>query len=130
MFFSSAHVRDRKRWDFLSTFVLHGGLPVLAALLNDSNLYVRGQAFEIFLSITDCDTYDWFKDDSSIMSTKLRCHMFVLKDDPNFINSLLFNRTNSYPGGKSLVLVLCRCLIVVQKVPSMLCSYWPSGSAG
>ncbi len=86
--------------------MLHGGLPTLAALFNNSNLYVRGQAFEIFLAVTDCDSYDWFKDDNSLVSAQLRSCLFFLKDDPNFIKSLIFNRTDSYPGGMFMLLPL------------------------
>jgi hypothetical protein len=58
---SLIYLIHRKKWNFLEEFILVDGLKPLAEMSSDPNLYFRGQAMEVFLSITDCDSYDWFK---------------------------------------------------------------------
>ena len=43
----------RKSWTFLEEFVIRGGLDSIATMINDPNLYYRGQVLEILLSVTD-----------------------------------------------------------------------------
>lgn len=51
----------RNAWWFMAEFVLQDGIQALASLFVDDNLYYRGQAVDIMLSLIDCDTYDWFQ---------------------------------------------------------------------
>jgi hypothetical protein len=44
----------RKHWSFLSEFLITGGIDEVVYLFDDSNLYIRTQALEIFLSVTQC----------------------------------------------------------------------------
>jgi tetratricopeptide (TPR) repeat protein len=79
---------------------------VLTSLLVDENLYARGQAIEIFLSMTDCDTFDWFatiSTDPSQMS--LYGEMYSLLETP-LLQNLLANRFHSFPGGSMRCLQL------------------------
>lgn len=79
---------------------------MLTQLLLDPNLYSRGQAVEIFLSLTDCDTYDWFLPISSnLHHLSLYREMYCLLDTP-FLQNLLSNRTGSFPGGSMRCLQL------------------------
>jgi tetratricopeptide (TPR) repeat protein len=83
----------------LQEFICAGGLKILTQLLLDNNLYSRGQAVEIFLSVTDCDTFDWFQPISDEFSDhQLYQEMFSLLETPLLYN-LIENRKSSFPGG-------------------------------
>jgi hypothetical protein len=90
----------RKSWDFLRVFVICEGLGEIIRLLTDTNLYMRGQAAEIFLSAVDCDMFDWFDTNSSgIVTNALHCQLLSLKDSKHFFDAIFSNRDDSYPGG-------------------------------
>lgn len=62
-------------------------------------MYARGQTMELFLSLTDCETYDWFLPISSEVRQRLLYNeMFSLLDTP-LLHHLLANRTETFPGG-------------------------------
>ena len=93
-------LHNRKSWSFLEEFIIHGGLGVIASMTGDANLYYRGQAFEILLSITDNDSFDWFHPhDGSTKQKILHERLLGLSKNPNFLPGLIENRKNSYPGG-------------------------------
>ena len=76
-------------------------------MITDENLYLRGQAFEVLLSITDCDTFDWFQHHEGNTATRALHHRLMgLSQHPNFLAGLLDNRTRSYPGGSLRALQL------------------------
>ena len=76
-------------------------------MTNDANLYYRGQAFEILLSITDCDSFDWFQPhDGSTTKKILQSRFLSLSDNPDFLSGLIENRKKSYPGGSFRALQL------------------------
>lgn len=75
-------------------------------MLNSDNLYDRGQALEIFLGITNCDTYDWFQPPSTHSDRLLHSKMLELANYPLFLDNLLANRNQSYPGGSFRALQL------------------------
>mmetsp|Transcript_3429 Transcript_3429/g.5350 ORF Transcript_3429/g.5350 Transcript_3429/m.5350 type:complete len:773 (+) Transcript_3429:63-2381(+) len=103
---SLVYIVHRKRWPFLRDFVIAGGLSVLVNMLTAPNLYARGQAVEIFLSITDCDTFDWFQPiNSSQIRTALYMRLLSLSRGP-LLGNLLANRVGSYPGGSMRCLQL------------------------
>lgn len=79
---------------------------MLSQMIMDKNLYSRGQVVEIFLAITDCDTYDWFLPLSGDhVRTALYLRMVSLyKSD--LISNLVSNRDDSYPGGSMRCLQL------------------------
>lgn len=56
---------------------------------------------ETFLSVTDCDTYDWFSGDMTPVSTCLHFRLYSLMGDDreSFLAALCHNRAHSYPGG-------------------------------
>jgi hypothetical protein len=80
-------------------FVIAGGLAELARLVVDSNLYARGQAVETLLSVTDCDTYDWFNTEENAVSNCLTYQLFSMGENDQFLSNLCDNQTESYPGG-------------------------------
>jgi molecular chaperone GrpE (heat shock protein) len=76
-------------------------------MLDDSNLFFRGQVMEIVMSITDCDSFDWFNPpagDTTVLSMHYR--MSSLTEHPTFLLKLFSNRTSSYPGGSFRALQL------------------------
>jgi tetratricopeptide (TPR) repeat protein len=91
----------RKSWDFLKCFILADGLTALIPFLVDGNLYARGQAVELLLSVTDCDSYVWFRtgDDALLEHEALCYRLFRIIHHENFLKNLLQNRASSYPGG-------------------------------
>ena len=97
----------RKLWSFLEVFVLSGGLIAVSEMIGDNNLYVRGQAIEIMLSITDCDVNDWFKKAGDNNTRLLHTRLLSCYKDDNFLKNLILNRTHSYPGGSM------RCLQIL-----------------
>jgi hypothetical protein len=97
----------RNKWSFLEEFVIRGGMDAIASRVNDSNLYNRGQIFEILLSITDCDSFDWFQQsDGDVTRRTLHHRLFSLSDNTLFLSGLLANRSLSYPGGSFRALQL------------------------
>ena len=87
-------------------FILADGLPVLAQLMMDSNMFVRSQAVQSFLQLTlaeeatgDRKGWDWFAKPSGTRATKLHRHMLELGRTP-FLVYLLSNRgERTYPSG-------------------------------
>jgi hypothetical protein len=86
--------------------VLHDGLEHLCPLLNDANLYIRGQGLELFLSCTDADTFDWFAPATSDMSKLLHRQLLNLTNVSTFLSNLVANRQGSFPGGSGKALQL------------------------
>jgi len=99
-------LQHRKNWLFLEEFLLRGGLYQLASMLNDQNLYFRGQVIEIFLTITDCDNFDWFLPKNDALGRTLHMRLLSLAEHDTFLSNLLANRTDSYPGGSTRCLQL------------------------
>lgn len=90
----------RKSWEFLKCFILADGLVSLIPLIVDDNLYARGQAVELLLSVTDCDVFDWFgADETSIEHQALFYRLFHTIQHKHFLRNLFENRATSYPGG-------------------------------
>ncbi len=95
----------RKEWDFIQEFVVSGGLEPLIQLLTDPSLYERSQALETILTITDCDKFDWFipPANHSLHSTHvvqlMHNNLLNLGRNPCFLENLILNRVDSYPGG-------------------------------
>ena len=76
-------------------------------MINSSNHYYRGQAFEILLSITDCDTFDWFQPHAGNQTVRsLHIQLLGLPKNIYFLSGLLENRMDSYPGGSFRALQL------------------------
>uniref|UniRef100_A0A7S3HEQ3 Uncharacterized protein n=1 Tax=Spumella elongata TaxID=89044 RepID=A0A7S3HEQ3_9STRA len=96
----------RKRWAFMKEFILQGGLDILAAMIDDENLYLRGQVLEVLLCATDCDTFDWFKPADSYSEKQLHSRLLALGRSPFLLRKLLNNRVGSYPGGSFRALQL------------------------
>ncbi len=96
----------KKSWKFLEEFVSSDGLYHMVPMLADKNLYVRGQVMEIYISITDCDSYDWFAEAITLRDKIVHQKMLQLSQHPAFLNSLIENRTDSYPGGSMRALQL------------------------
>lgn len=97
----------RKNWSFMEQFILSGSLVVIVDLIGDDNLYNRGQAIEIMLAATDCDHHDWFVRATDQKTKSLHNSFLRLYSKTTFIQNLLKNRVNSYPGGSM------RCLQIL-----------------
>ena len=86
---------------------MRGGLEEVSYLTCDENLYYRGQAFEILLSITDCDSFDWFlPHNGNATARTLHSRMLNLSQNSDFLSGLMENRKKSYPGGSLRALQL------------------------
>jgi hypothetical protein len=107
----------RKNRIFLNRFIIADGLEKLSLMMADSNLFVRGQALEIFLSVVDCDVFDWFAPPKTADELKMHEHLLQLmqprvhagerKDDSClFLTNIFLNRTHTYPGGSLRALQL------------------------
>ncbi|CAN0481854.1 unnamed protein product, partial [Ectocarpus sp. 8 AP-2014] len=57
---SLLYLHHLKRWDFVSAFVLSGGLHALCSLFTHDNLVVRMKAITSLVSITAHPGFDWF----------------------------------------------------------------------
>jgi hypothetical protein len=87
--------------------VIYGGLTEISYMINSSNHYYRGQVFEILLSITDCDTFDWFQPHAGNQTVRsLHIQLLGLSKNIYFLSGLLENRMDSYPGGSFRALQL------------------------
>lgn len=89
----------RKNYNFLKEFVVADGLQPIVLMFCHDNLYERSQAMEIFLSITDCDVYDWFATPQTFTDRMMHHKLLTLSENPHFLANLMRNRTESYPGG-------------------------------
>lgn len=96
----------RRSWSFLKEFVIMGGLENLTFLFNDENLYIRGQAIELFLSITDAETFDWFAPAVTPNEKRIHQAMLDLTHCTGYLPSIIENRVGSYPGGSVKALQL------------------------
>ncbi|CAN0545484.1 unnamed protein product, partial [Ectocarpus sp. 12 AP-2014] len=57
---SLLYLHHLKRWDFVSAFVLSGGLHALCSLFTHDNLVIRMKAITSLVSITAHPGFDWF----------------------------------------------------------------------
>lgn len=104
---SSIFLLHKRHWSFLQEFVVQGGLDALANMLGTQNMYFRGQVIEILTCITDCDVFDWFAPPTTLMSRILHVRMLEMADHGKFLDGLVANRSDSYPGGSA------RCLQIL-----------------
>ena len=104
---STLFLLHRFSWKgFLEEFVVRGGLSTLACMLDEPNLYFRGQIVELFLTITDCDNWDWFAPRSDVIGRTLHIRFLELSETPAFLDNLVANRQHSFPGGSMRCLQL------------------------
>eukprot|EP01038_Epipyxis_sp_PR26KG_P006445 gene6445-8866_t len=103
---SLIYLVHRRNTSFVKEFILSDGIGCLASMVNDKNLFYRGQILEILLTMTDCDSYDWFKPAVSYADKLLHSKLLKLVDHPTFLFNLISNRTGSYPGGSFRALQL------------------------
>ena len=105
---STIFLFHRHTWKgFCEEFIVRGGLDTLANMLSEPNLYYRGQIVEIFLSMTDSDNFDWFEPKSDVLGRTLHIRFLELSDHKLFLDNLLSNRRQSFPGGSM------RCLQIL-----------------
>ncbi|CAM9211051.1 unnamed protein product, partial [Hapterophycus canaliculatus] len=116
---SLLYLQHWKRWDFVSSFVLAGGLHTLCSLFTHANLVVRMKAITTLISITAHRDFDWFTSPprarnvstrgeaagGSIYAnntTEARLHraLLGLRLDPAFIPGLIANSWGGRGGGK------------------------------
>ena len=108
---SLLYLQHWKRWDFVSAFVLSGGLHTLCSLFAHDNPVVRLKAITTLVSITAHREFDWFTPPPRARAagpggvvvgnntTEARLHraLLGLRQDPAFIPGLI---ANSW-GGRS-----------------------------
>ncbi len=104
---STMFLLHRFSWkNFLEEFVIRGGLTTLAEMLDEPNLYFRGQVVEMFLTITDSDQWDWFTVRTDALGRTLHIRLLELSEDTGFLSKLVSNRKHSFPGGSMRCLQL------------------------
>ncbi len=95
----------------MKEFIVANGFTALTLLMKDKNLNLRGQIIDIFVAFTNSERFDWFQpldniyENSNVMTENLHYHMLRL-NDTKFIENILYNRIDSFPGGSSLCLQL------------------------
>ena len=97
----------RHNWKWMEEFIVRGGLDILATMIAEPNLYYRGQVVEIFITATDCDTFDWFQRRTDVLGRTLHIRLLELADHPSFLSNVLANREKTFPGGSM------RCLTIL-----------------
>ncbi|CAN0143020.1 unnamed protein product, partial [Ectocarpus sp. 13 AM-2016] len=103
---SLLYLHHLKRWDFVSAFVLSGGLHALCSLFTHDNLVVRMKAITSLVSITSHPGFDWFApppgcikgsaNNSKTIKARLHRALLGLRSEPAFISGLI---ANSWSGG-------------------------------
>ncbi|CAN0140093.1 unnamed protein product [Ectocarpus sp. 6 AP-2014] len=103
---SLLYLHHLKRWDFVSAFVLSGGLHALCPLFTHDNLVVRMKAITSLVSITAHPGFDWFArlpgrikgrtNNSNTIEARLHRALLGLRSEPAFISGLI---ANSWSGG-------------------------------
>eukprot|EP00903_Cladosiphon_okamuranus_P015379 g14205.t1 len=110
---SLLYLQHWKRWDFVSAFVLSGGLHALCSLLAHDNPVVRLKAISTLVSITAHRDFDWFHPPprsraaspggvvEANNTTEARLHraLLSLRLDPAFIPGLIANSWGGSLGG-------------------------------
>lgn len=96
----------RKSLAFNQQFIISNGILPLTIMLQYDNLYERSQALEIFLTLTDCDSFDWFQHPENSLTQTLHQRMLGLSNYEAFLHNLIANRSHSYPGGSFRALQL------------------------
>lgn len=97
---SLLYLHHWKRWDFVSAFVLAGGLHALSSLFTHENFIVRANAINTFVNITAHRDFDWFARSGDGSTTEARLHraMLRLRSDPAFIPGLIANSWGTPEG--------------------------------
>ncbi|CBJ31698.1 conserved unknown protein [Ectocarpus siliculosus] len=106
---SLLYLHHLKRWDFVSAFVLSGGLHALCPLFTHDNLVVRMKAITSLVSITAHPGFDWFAplpgrikgtaNNSNAIDARLHRALLGLRSEPAFISGLI---ANSWSGGAAV----------------------------
>lgn len=95
-----------KRWEFVSAFVLAGGLHSLCSLFAHDNSIVRMKAINTLVNITAHRAFDWFRPpprqrDGGTVEARLHRALLGLRSDPAFISGLIANSWGASGGGRA-----------------------------
>ena len=111
IFISAIYFIHKNNVEFMKEFIAANGLIALTLLMKDKNLNLRGQIIDIFVSFTNSERFDWFQpldniyENSNTVTEHLH-HQMLRLSDTKFIENILYNRVDSFPGGSSLCLQL------------------------
>eukprot|EP00002_Diphylleia_rotans_P018428 TRINITY_DN3567_c0_g6_i1.p1 TRINITY_DN3567_c0_g6~~TRINITY_DN3567_c0_g6_i1.p1 ORF type:complete len:499 (-),score=115.22 TRINITY_DN3567_c0_g6_i1:168-1664(-) len=101
--FYLSHVKD---WSFVRSFILANGLFSLVDLLVVSNLYLRSQAVDIFMQITNVEMYDWFAPHTDPKSDLYVNKKMLELSRSEIVKNLLSNSRVAFPNGSFYCLQL------------------------
>lgn len=97
-FLATLYLKHVTNWRLVKSFIKAGGLLSLSNLLIDSNVYLRSQAIDTFIHITDSSEYDWFKVPPDPIDRPIHIELLKLSET-GFLNNLISNIDCLFPGG-------------------------------
>ncbi|CAN0304055.1 unnamed protein product, partial [Laminaria digitata] len=107
---SLLYLKHWKRWEFVSAFVLAGGMHSLSPLFVHANRIVRMKAINTLVNITAHRDFDWFRPpprhrggegEGRTIEARLHRALLGLRSDPTFISGLIANSWGASGGGRA-----------------------------
>jgi hypothetical protein len=65
-FLALLYMQHVKNWPLMRAFIQEGGLRALADSFADDNIYLRAQAVDTMMQLTNTELHDWFKDPAEV----------------------------------------------------------------
>ena len=88
-FLAMLYLHHSHQWPLMRYFILANGLVSLADLFACPNVYIRSQAIDTFLHLTNAEIYDWWEEKPLVTDVPIRGHLAALSQGP-FVRLLLF----------------------------------------
>ena len=89
------HVQN---WPLMRAFIHEGGLRTLADNVADDNIYLRAQAIDCMMQLTNTELHDWFAEPTLEPSTHRRW-LDLAAPEAKFVQHIALNLEDSFPGG-------------------------------
>jgi hypothetical protein len=97
-FLALLYMQHVKNWPLMRAFIQEGGLRALADSFADDNIYLRAQAVDTMMQLTNTELHDWFEDPSQEPAVQRRW-LDLAAPEANFVKHIALNLDNSFPGG-------------------------------
>jgi len=97
-FLALLYMRHVRNWPLMRTFILEGGLRVLADNFADDNIYLRAQAIDVMMQLTSTELHDWFAT-PTLEPAVHRRWLDLAAPEASFVKHIEINLADSFPGG-------------------------------
>ena len=97
-FLALLYMQHVKNWPLMRAFIQEGGLRALADGFADDNIYLRAQAVDTMMQLTNTELHDWFEDPAQEPAVHRRW-LDLAAPEANFVKHIALNLDSSFPGG-------------------------------